>query len=545
MGADVIKLEPPDGDLTRYASPRINGLSAYFVQQNSGKRNISIDLSSPRGARDRHRPGRHERRARRELPRRRDEAPRPRRRRADVALPAADLRLDLRLRRHRAVGRPAGVRVGRRRRVRAHQAAGRRPRRRLRQRPAQPRRHLHRAGADDRGARRPVPARADRARASRSTCRWPRRCCSSTTTSTASCGTAPRTPAAIRNFGPGDYIVFRTGDDDPGDHQRAPGREGHVRPVPAGVRHPRASPTTRASPTSPAASPTRAELKQVLLDGRPTDPRLADVRGPLQRRRPGRRARPQRPRPRRLRLGRRAGRHRRGLRPRRRHDPHPQPAVALQRRRGRPARRAEVPRRGQPRGARGAARLRRRRRSTASRPTGCCRAECHHPAHEPALAGRPDAGDARPAAHRGRRLGVRDQVGRLPHDRLRRGRQGPAAELELDRRVGALPRAAAAGRRAGRAAGDPRRRAGRARRARAAAVRADPAQGDGPPRGGLLRVRRAGHRPPRHDRACRTRSAAGCCASCSTTGPTGRSRPTASATAGRCSTPRSPRSWRA
>jgi len=50
MGADVIKLEPPDGDLTRYASPRINGLSAYFVQQNSGKRNISVDLSSPKGA---------------------------------------------------------------------------------------------------------------------------------------------------------------------------------------------------------------------------------------------------------------------------------------------------------------------------------------------------------------------------------------------------------------------------------------------------------------------------------------------------------------
>jgi crotonobetainyl-CoA:carnitine CoA-transferase CaiB-like acyl-CoA transferase len=49
LGADVIKVEPPDGDLTRYASPRINGLSAYFVQQNAGKRNISIDLSSPKG----------------------------------------------------------------------------------------------------------------------------------------------------------------------------------------------------------------------------------------------------------------------------------------------------------------------------------------------------------------------------------------------------------------------------------------------------------------------------------------------------------------
>ena len=48
LGADVIKIEPPDGDLTRYASPRVNGLSSYFVQQNVGKRNISIDLASPR-----------------------------------------------------------------------------------------------------------------------------------------------------------------------------------------------------------------------------------------------------------------------------------------------------------------------------------------------------------------------------------------------------------------------------------------------------------------------------------------------------------------
>lgn len=49
LGAEVVKLEPPDGDLTRYASPRINGLSTYFVQQNAGKRNISVDLSTPRG----------------------------------------------------------------------------------------------------------------------------------------------------------------------------------------------------------------------------------------------------------------------------------------------------------------------------------------------------------------------------------------------------------------------------------------------------------------------------------------------------------------
>ena len=49
LGAEVIKLEPPDGDLTRFASPRVNGLSTYFVQQNAGKRNISVDLSTPRG----------------------------------------------------------------------------------------------------------------------------------------------------------------------------------------------------------------------------------------------------------------------------------------------------------------------------------------------------------------------------------------------------------------------------------------------------------------------------------------------------------------
>ncbi len=49
MGADVIKVEPPAGDLTRFAFPRVNHLSTYFVQQNTGKRNVSIDLGTPRG----------------------------------------------------------------------------------------------------------------------------------------------------------------------------------------------------------------------------------------------------------------------------------------------------------------------------------------------------------------------------------------------------------------------------------------------------------------------------------------------------------------
>jgi len=50
LGADVIKIEPPSGDLTRFATPRRHGLSSYFVQQNVGKRNLSIDLGTPDGA---------------------------------------------------------------------------------------------------------------------------------------------------------------------------------------------------------------------------------------------------------------------------------------------------------------------------------------------------------------------------------------------------------------------------------------------------------------------------------------------------------------
>ena len=53
LGADVIKVEPPGGDLTRFATPKVNGLSTYFVQQNAGKRNVSIDLACPRGPRSR------------------------------------------------------------------------------------------------------------------------------------------------------------------------------------------------------------------------------------------------------------------------------------------------------------------------------------------------------------------------------------------------------------------------------------------------------------------------------------------------------------
>ncbi len=50
LGADVIKVEPPEGDLTRYAQPKVGSISLYYAQQNTGKRNISIDLRHPEAA---------------------------------------------------------------------------------------------------------------------------------------------------------------------------------------------------------------------------------------------------------------------------------------------------------------------------------------------------------------------------------------------------------------------------------------------------------------------------------------------------------------
>jgi crotonobetainyl-CoA:carnitine CoA-transferase CaiB-like acyl-CoA transferase len=49
LGAEVIKVEPPSGDLTRFSAPRVNSLSTYFVQQNTGKENVSVDLDKDDG----------------------------------------------------------------------------------------------------------------------------------------------------------------------------------------------------------------------------------------------------------------------------------------------------------------------------------------------------------------------------------------------------------------------------------------------------------------------------------------------------------------
>lgn len=49
LGATVIKVEPPDGDLTRTTKPRQDSMAVYFVQANVGKRCVSIDLTTPDG----------------------------------------------------------------------------------------------------------------------------------------------------------------------------------------------------------------------------------------------------------------------------------------------------------------------------------------------------------------------------------------------------------------------------------------------------------------------------------------------------------------
>ncbi|MAT05111.1 MAG: CoA transferase [Acidimicrobiaceae bacterium] len=50
LGAEVIKVEPPDGDVTRFTSPRRNSMPSYYAQQNTGKRSVSLNLASEEGA---------------------------------------------------------------------------------------------------------------------------------------------------------------------------------------------------------------------------------------------------------------------------------------------------------------------------------------------------------------------------------------------------------------------------------------------------------------------------------------------------------------
>ncbi|NQU96444.1 MAG: CoA transferase, partial [Chloroflexi bacterium] len=50
LGADVIKVEPPGrGDESRSNPPTVRGQSAYWVQYNSGKRSLSLNLRTEEG----------------------------------------------------------------------------------------------------------------------------------------------------------------------------------------------------------------------------------------------------------------------------------------------------------------------------------------------------------------------------------------------------------------------------------------------------------------------------------------------------------------
>ena len=51
FGAEVIKVEPAQGDITRRLGPDAGGVSALFATTNRGKRSVRLDLKDPRHAR--------------------------------------------------------------------------------------------------------------------------------------------------------------------------------------------------------------------------------------------------------------------------------------------------------------------------------------------------------------------------------------------------------------------------------------------------------------------------------------------------------------
>ena len=171
LGADVIKVEPPQGDYGRQMTwPIVNGVSLLFLHISRGKRSVVLDLRTDAGretflelVRDADavveamRPGR-------------ARAPRPRLRGAARGQPEDRVRDDLRLRHDRPVPRHAEPRHRVRRVGRDRGAQGRRQRRRVHAR-ARVDRHQRRARCSARSGCSPAccaPARRARAASSRS-----------------------------------------------------------------------------------------------------------------------------------------------------------------------------------------------------------------------------------------------------------------------------------------------------------------------------------------------------------------------------------------
>ncbi|MBH28796.1 MAG: hypothetical protein CL520_01260, partial [Actinobacteria bacterium] len=50
LGAQVVKIEPPEGDVTRNWGKVRAGLAGYYTQQNIGKRNVCVDLRTEGGS---------------------------------------------------------------------------------------------------------------------------------------------------------------------------------------------------------------------------------------------------------------------------------------------------------------------------------------------------------------------------------------------------------------------------------------------------------------------------------------------------------------
>ncbi len=50
LGADVVKVEAPGGDLARAVPPVVDGIGALYAHMNAGKRSVCIDIRAPGGA---------------------------------------------------------------------------------------------------------------------------------------------------------------------------------------------------------------------------------------------------------------------------------------------------------------------------------------------------------------------------------------------------------------------------------------------------------------------------------------------------------------
>ena len=259
----------------------------------------------------------------------------------------------------------------------------------------------------------------------------------------------PEDPQSIRNFAPGDYIVFTDADGDSVIVSGHPAERGTFELFLRAFDVEHLADDPRFVDVASRKAQHRRAARAAARGGR-EDPRRGDVRGALRahhlavgRLRSARDLA-------RLGVGRGTRGDRRGVRPRRRHDPHPatRRGTSARPRSGCAASRGTAARTTAPCSPTCSATT--TPPSTPSRPTGCCRAGCHHrPGDACRSRSTPMKATLGHAADRGRRVGVRDQVGRLPHAGLRRRRRrcGCRARTSTTSRA-KYPELARAGRRA-------------------------------------------------------------------------------------------------